>query len=102
MLHAAYAEGGYVVHSTDVVDRKAVIATVEPVLQLVGRAHIGGTIASLTVKEGDTVAAGQQIAVVTDEKLAVVVLGLGRIALRLRRGDARVERLHLQSWRDAA
>ena len=37
----------------DVVDRKAVIATVEPVHQLVARARIGGTIAPLAVKEGD-------------------------------------------------
>ena len=54
----ALAEEGYVVHATDVADRKAVIATVEPIHQLVARARIGGTIASLAVKEGDTVAAG--------------------------------------------
>ena len=38
---------------TSVDDRKAVIATVEPVHELVARARIGGTIASLKVREGD-------------------------------------------------
>lgn len=77
---AAAAED-YVVHSTDAADRKAVIATVEPVHQLVARARIGGTIASLTVKEGDTVAAGAQIALVADEKLALQMQALdARIA----------------------
>ena len=52
-------------------DRKAVIATVEPVHELVARARIGGTIARLTVKEGDAVAADTRIALVTDEKLAL-------------------------------
>jgi membrane fusion protein, multidrug efflux system len=50
-------------------DRKAVIATVEPVRQLVARTRVGGTIASLKVREGDTVAAGAQIAFVEDPKL---------------------------------
>ena len=68
-------------HATEVADRKAVIATVEPVHQLVARARIGGTIASLTIKEGDTVAAGAQIAVVADQKLALQMQALdSRIA----------------------
>ncbi len=80
-LQAALAEQGFVAHTSDVVDRKAVIATVEPVHQLVARARIGGTIASLTVKEGDTVLAGAEIAVVTDEKLALQMQALdARIA----------------------
>lgn len=52
-------------------DRKAVVATVEPVRQLVARARIGGTVASLKVREGDVVQAGQQIAVIADQKLAL-------------------------------
>ncbi len=76
-----HADEAYVVHSTNVDDRKAVIATVEPVHQLIARARIGGTIASLTVKEGDTVAAGAQIALVTDDKLALQMQALdARIA----------------------
>ena len=71
----------YVVHTTEVADRKAVIATVEPVHQLIARARIGGTVVSLAVKEGDTVAAGGQIALVADEKLALQMQALdARIA----------------------
>ena len=78
---AALSAEGYVVRTTEVVDRKAVIATVEPAHQLVARARIGGTIASLAVKEGDTVAAGAQIALVADEKLALQMQALdARIA----------------------
>jgi membrane fusion protein, multidrug efflux system len=77
----ALAEEVYVVHSAEIVDRKAVIATVEPVHQLVARARIGGTIVSLAVKEGDTVAAGARIALVADEKLALQMQALdARIA----------------------
>jgi RND family efflux transporter MFP subunit len=60
-----------VVRETEVADRKAVIATVEPVHQLVARARIGGTIAALSIKEGDDVTAGAVVAQVTDAKLAL-------------------------------
>ena len=92
-LHAALAEEGFTVRATDVVDRKAVIATVEPIHQLVARARIGGTIASLTVKEGDTVAAGAQVAVVADEKLALQMQALdSRIASQQSQRDlARID-----------
>lgn len=70
-----------VVHETEVSDRKAVIATVEPVHQLVARARIGGTIAALSIKEGDDVTAGATIAQVTDAKLALQMQALdSRIA----------------------
>jgi RND family efflux transporter MFP subunit len=65
----ALAADEFVVRETAIEDRKAVIATVEPVRQLVARARIGGTIASLKVREGDEVAAGAEIAVVADQKL---------------------------------
>ena len=48
----------FVVHETSIEDRKAVIATVEPVRQLVARTRIGGTITSLKVREGDQVGSG--------------------------------------------
>ncbi len=60
-----------VVHMSSVPDEKAIVATVEPVHELVARARIGGTIASLSVKEGDRIAAGAEIAVVADEKLVL-------------------------------
>jgi multidrug efflux pump subunit AcrA (membrane-fusion protein) len=57
-------------------DRKAVIATVEPVRQLVARARIEGTITSLTVKEGSWVNANEHIAVVADQKLLLQMQAL--------------------------
>ncbi len=57
-------------------DRKAVIATVEPVRQLPARARIGGTITALAVREGDQVAAGDRIALVVDPKLALQIQAL--------------------------
>jgi RND family efflux transporter MFP subunit len=78
---SALAAEPFVVRTAEVTDRKAVIATVEPIHELVARARIGGTIASLTIKEGDTVEAGAQVAVVTDQKLALQMQALdSRIA----------------------
>ncbi|MBX9945226.1 MAG: efflux RND transporter periplasmic adaptor subunit [Reyranella sp.] len=57
-------------------DRKAVIATVEPVRELRARARIGGTIVALAVREGDQVAAGDRIALVVDPKLALQIQAL--------------------------
>jgi RND family efflux transporter MFP subunit len=57
-------------------DRKAVIATVEPVRELVARSRIGGTITTLAVREGDRVAAGDRIALVVDPKLALQIQAL--------------------------
>lgn len=68
--HGANA-GEFAVRAQEVDDRKAVIATVEPVRQLVARARIGGTVAQLSVREGDAVKAGQEIARVVDQKLSL-------------------------------
>ena len=57
-------------------DLKAVIATVEPVKQLAARARLGGTILTLRVREGDTVAAGDEIAWIEDPKLALQIQAL--------------------------
>jgi len=81
LVSPALAGEPYVVHATDIVDRKAVVATVEPIHQLLARARIGGTIASLAVKEGDVVAAGAVVAQVADAKLALQMQALdSRIA----------------------
>jgi multidrug efflux system membrane fusion protein len=89
----AVAADPFVVRTVEVADRKAVLATVEPAHQLVARARIGGTIASLTIKEGDIVAAGAQIALVTDQKLALQMQALdSRIgSQQSRRDQAKVD-----------
>ena len=61
----------FVVHASSVPDEKAIVATVEPVHELTARARIGGTIASLSIKEGDRVAAGAEVASVADPKLVL-------------------------------
>jgi RND family efflux transporter MFP subunit len=66
-----WASEPLVVHIADLADQKAVIGTVEPIHELAARARIGGTIASLAVKEGQEVAAGAEIAVVADTKLVL-------------------------------
>jgi RND family efflux transporter MFP subunit len=79
-----------VVRASKAPDEKAIVATVEPVHELTARARIGGTIASLSAKEGDRVEAGAEIAVIADAKLV-----LQRQAL-----DSRIE--SQQSQRDKA
>ncbi|MCU0830584.1 MAG: efflux RND transporter periplasmic adaptor subunit [Rhizobiaceae bacterium] len=49
---------------------KAVHGRIEADDMVAARARIGGTLIELTVTEGDVVAAGQKIGVVTDEKIA--------------------------------
>lgn len=74
LLSSAAAQQAVIRQQVD--DRKAVIATVEPVRELVARARIGGTIVALTVREGDQVAAGDRIALVVDPKLALQIQAL--------------------------
>lgn len=61
----------YRVIQQDIVDPKVVFATIESVDEVSARARIGGTIIVMNVKEGDIVQAGQEIAVVGDQKLAL-------------------------------
>jgi RND family efflux transporter MFP subunit len=68
---AAFAADRIVVHAIEVQDQKAVVATVEPVHQLVARARLGGTIVSLKAKEGETAEAGAELATVADPKLVL-------------------------------
>jgi RND family efflux transporter MFP subunit len=55
----------------NVADEKAVFATVESREVVPARVRTGGTIASLSVREGDWVKAGQVVATIGDEKLAL-------------------------------
>lgn len=75
-LGAAMAASDVSVKMTTVDDRKAVIATVEPAHQLVARSRIGGTVASLTTKEGAQAKPGQELAVIADPKLALQIQAL--------------------------
>lgn len=74
--HAQAADHLVKVERLEVQDRKAVIATVEPVHELLARSRLGGTIASVLVKEGDSVAAGDRIALIADEKLSLQMQAL--------------------------
>jgi len=71
----ALAAGTVTVTPTMVQDRKAVIATVEPVRELPARARIAGTIAEIRVREGDQITAGDRIALVVDQKLLLEMQG---------------------------
>lgn len=66
----------FVVRSSEIQDQKAVVATVEPIRQLVARARIGGTIVLLKIKEGDSAAAGEELATVADPKLLIQIRAL--------------------------
>ncbi len=59
----------YTVEPVAAADDKAVFATVESLDVVAARVRTGGTIASLSVKDGDRVERGQVIAMVGDEKL---------------------------------
>ena len=81
------------VHIAPLEDLKSVIATVEPVHQLVAKARISGTVTALKIKEGDVVAAGTEIASVTDQKLYLQIQGFEqRIrSLQAQRDKARAD-----------
>lgn len=66
----------YTVSLSSISDDKAVFATVETPKPVPARVRTGGTVAQLTVREGDRVEAGQVIATVGDEKLALQMKSL--------------------------
>jgi len=83
---AAHAEM-LTVAPRQVADEKAVFATVESVSVVPARGRIGGTIAELSVREGDAVTRGQPIATIGDQKLV----------LQLKSLDAQIEALQAQA-----
>ncbi len=85
-LGAARAEPSFVVKEQPITDEKAVFATVESRNIVPARARIGGTLVSLSVRDGDEVKQGQAVAVVGDEKLQ----------LQLRSLDAQIAGLKAQ------
>lgn len=68
--------GTLVVQPVAVPQWKAVYGRVEARDSLVARARVGGTLVSLDVSEGDTVKAGQRIAIVRDDKIDFQVSAL--------------------------
>jgi RND family efflux transporter MFP subunit len=72
----AIADTIHTVGLETLVDQKAVFATVESPNVVPARSRIGGTIASLAVRQGDTVTQGQVIAVVGDDKLLLQINSL--------------------------
>jgi RND family efflux transporter MFP subunit len=85
------------VHSRRIDDLKAVFATVESVHETQARARLGGTVAELSVDEGQRVQAGQRLATVSDTKLA---LQMGGVDARVRALEA--ERTLAKSEADRA
>jgi RND family efflux transporter MFP subunit len=61
---------------TTVTEWKAVYGRIEPRDTVAARARIGGTLVELLVSEGETVAAGQRIATIHDDKIALQVTAL--------------------------
>ncbi len=72
----AIAADTFTVEPQKIADEKAVFATVESTNVVPARARIGGTVAELSVKEGDHVTQGQVVGVVGDEKLVLQMKSL--------------------------
>ena len=64
------------VQARDIIDQKAVFATVESPNVVPARARIGGTVIALSVRDGDAVTPGQVIATIADDKIALQVRSL--------------------------
>ncbi len=75
-IQGALAQETFVVGPKTVSDEKAVFATVESANVVPARARIGGTVAELSVKEGDHVSQAQVIGIVGDDKLVLQMKSL--------------------------
>lgn len=84
--HAGAAE--FTVKTVERPDYKAVFGRVESRSLVPARARLGGTILSLSVEEGSAVRAGDVVAVVVDDKMA---LQLGALDARLKALDAELK-----------
>jgi RND family efflux transporter MFP subunit len=81
---AAWAESSFTVTLRPLADEKAVFATVESANVVPARARIGGTVAALSVHDGDEVTQGQTIALIGDEKLQLQLRSLDAQIVGLR------------------
>ncbi len=77
----ALAEDGFTAKRVELTEWKAVFGRIEARDRIPARSRLGGTLVDVQVAEGDAVAAGQLVARVVDEKLA---LQLGAIDAALR------------------
>lgn len=68
--------GTLTLQPTEITEWKAVYGRVEARDTVPARARIGGVVVELAVSEGDTVKAGQKIAVVRDDKIAFQIAAL--------------------------
>ncbi len=75
-VSVARAETTFTVRLADVTDEKAVFATVESPNVVPARTRIGGTVVSLSVRQGDEVTQGQVIAFIGDQKLLLQINSL--------------------------
>ncbi len=76
LAQPALAQETFTVKPQPAADEKAVFATVESANVVPARARIGGTVAELSVKEGDEVKQDQVVAIVGDEKLVLKLKSL--------------------------
>lgn len=88
---AAAGAAEFVVQPIAVPIMKSVFGQVQSRNVIAARARIGGTVAGIAVEEGDTVEAGQTVAEVSDEKLALQrdALDARRLAVVARLDNAR-------------
>lgn len=89
----------HTVRLESVTDRKAVFATVESIDIVTARARTGGTIGELRVDEGDSVEAGDVLAVVVDDRLSPQIGAVNARAASLN-AELSQARLDLERARD--
>ena len=86
----------FTVKTTQVADQKAVFGKVQSLKTTPARSRLSGTVAELAVSEGDQVKAGQVIAVVTDDKLALRIQSVNArmtaLASQKRNADTELKR----------
>jgi hypothetical protein len=85
IAHGAAAEDTIMVRPIELADEKAVFATVETAAIEPERTQIGGTVAALSVREGDHGERVQVVATVSDEKLALQMVSQTRTDLSIYR-----------------
>ena len=73
---SAVAQETFLVEEVQRADEKAIFATVESTDVVPARARNGGVVARLAIDEGDRVEAGEEIAVIGDEKLDLQLTAL--------------------------